>query len=106
MWRMYQNKQEDETLKVRQCFFRNIFNTNYNIGFKTPRQDVCSRSSELTDEIKKLQNEEKVLLMASFRIHKLMFVDPNVFIPFCGKMMNTHFQYRSTAKKSSFAKNC
>lgn len=71
MWRMYQNKQEDETLKVRQCFFRNVFNTNYNIGFKTPRQDVCSKCTEFTDKIKKSQNEEKVLLMASLRIHKL-----------------------------------
>lgn len=71
MWRMYQNKQEDETLKVRQCFFRNIFITNYNIGFKTPRQDVCSKCTEFTDKIKKSQNEEKVLLMASLRIHKL-----------------------------------
>lgn len=71
MWRMYQAKQENEDLKVRECFFRNIFNTKYNIGFKTPKVDVCSKCMELTGKIKKAQNGEKVQLMASLRVHKL-----------------------------------
>lgn len=71
MWKMYQNQQGDESLKVRHCYFRNIFNTNYNIGFKTPRVDVCSKCMELSEKIKRAQNEEKITLMAALRIHKL-----------------------------------
>lgn len=71
MWRLYQDKQVDESLKVRQCYFRYIFNTNYNIGFKTPRVDVCSKCTELSEKIKNVQNEEKVQIVATLRIHKL-----------------------------------
>lgn len=32
MWRMYEEKQEDESLKVRHSFFRHIFNTKYRMA--------------------------------------------------------------------------
>ena len=75
MWRMYQEQQSDTTLKVKECFFRNIFNKNYNIGFNTPRVDVCSKCTELSEKIKKArkQNEQTstVSLMTELRVHKL-----------------------------------
>lgn len=75
MWRMYQEQQSDTSLKVKECFFRNIFNKHYNIGFKTPRVDVCSKCTELTEKIKKAkkQNDQiaTVGIMAELRIHKL-----------------------------------
>lgn len=72
MWRLYQENQTDEKLKVRHCFFRRIFVVHYNIGFKTPRVDICSKCSELSEKIKNEKVEtEKVALMTALRIHKL-----------------------------------
>lgn len=75
MWRMYQQQQENPNLKVRECFFRHIFNRNYNIGFNTPRVDVCSKCTEISEKIKRSvsQNDEatKVSLMTELRLHKL-----------------------------------
>ncbi|XP_028173200.1 uncharacterized protein LOC114362131 isoform X2 [Ostrinia furnacalis] len=72
MWRLYQENQTDENLKVRHCFFRRIFVVHYNIGFKTPRVDICSKCSELSEKIKNEKVEtEKVALMTALRIHKL-----------------------------------
>lgn len=72
MWRLYQEKQEDVTLKVKECYFRNIFVNNYNIGFKTPSTDVCSKCLKLKEKIKVERNEAaKVQHMTALRIHKL-----------------------------------
>lgn len=61
MWRLYQENQTDENLKVRHCFFRRIFVVHYKIGFKTPRVDICSKCSELSEKIKNEKVEtEKV----------------------------------------------
>ncbi|RVE45245.1 hypothetical protein evm_010135 [Chilo suppressalis] len=71
MWKMYQVKHSDE-FKVRQCFFRNIFVKKYNIGFKTPRVDVCSKCLEFSVKIKSQQNPAlKQMLITEQRIHKL-----------------------------------
>lgn len=40
LWRMYNNSQVDD-LKVKKSYFHNIFNQNYNLGFGSPRTDVC-----------------------------------------------------------------
>ncbi|XP_034833619.1 uncharacterized protein [Maniola hyperantus] len=71
MWRMY-NQKCDEHLKVRQCFFRNIFNRSYNIGFVTPRVDVCSKCLSFTERIKHEQDStKKAHLIGELRLHKL-----------------------------------
>ena len=64
MWRMY-NKKCDSQLKVTKWFFTNIFSTEYNLGFGTPRVDTCSACSELKTRIKNtkdLQAREKIIL--------------------------------------------
>lgn len=72
LWRMY-NK-DHPSLEVKQHFFRNIFNTCYNIGFGTPRSDVCSTCLLLDERIKKESNtENKNKLMTEKRVHRLRF---------------------------------
>ncbi|KAJ4425943.1 hypothetical protein ANN_27569 [Periplaneta americana] len=43
LWHMYNGK-ADVTMRVKQCFFRQVFNTFYNIGFGSPATDICSVS--------------------------------------------------------------
>lgn len=70
MWKMF-NKDVAEDLKVKQSFFRKIFNTNYNLGFGSPRVDVCSKCLELTEKIKVATDQERPQLMINKRVHKL-----------------------------------
>ncbi|CAH0404462.1 unnamed protein product [Chilo suppressalis] len=53
-------------------FFRKVFVTNFNIGFGSPRQDVCSTCLQLSERIKVEKDAaEKVRIMTELRIHKL-----------------------------------
>lgn len=72
LWSMY-NK-DHPRLEVKQNFFRNIFNCCYNIGFGTPRSDVCSTCLQLDENIKKEINPTiKNKLMVEKRVHRLRF---------------------------------
>lgn len=44
LWKLY-NEQSDVQLEVKYEYFRDIFNTDYNISFKTPKTDACSTVS-------------------------------------------------------------
>lgn len=71
MARMY-NDQERDNLRVKPSYFRKIFNTNFNIGFKSPATDLCSTCISLTEQIKYCKNEKsKKQLIAKKRIHLL-----------------------------------
>lgn len=73
MWRMY-NAARDEDLRVKQSFFRHIFNTKYNIGFGNPRTDVCSTCIELSERIKTEKDaSKKSELMVEKRLHRLRY---------------------------------
>lgn len=71
LYKMY----EDESMpgfSVTKSFFRKVFNTSFNIGFGSPRQDVCSDCLQLLEKIKIEQNEfEKQKLRTLYRIHKI-----------------------------------
>lgn len=71
MWRMY----EDEALpgfEVSLGFFRKVFNTSFNIGFGSPRKDVCSDCLQLLERIKLTNSErDKQELRTQYRIHKI-----------------------------------
>lgn len=71
MWRMY----SDQALAgydVKHGYFRKVFNRSFNIGFGSPRQDVCSNCLQLTERMKVAINErEKQELRTQLRIHKL-----------------------------------
>ncbi|CAF4944053.1 unnamed protein product [Pieris macdunnoughi] len=68
LWQMY-NEQAVNTVK--QCYFRRIFTIQYNIGFGNPRTDVCSKCTELEEQIKNEKNESvKAKYMIEKTIHK------------------------------------
>lgn len=74
LWRMYTAETEDESLKVKQHYFRYIFNRSYNLGFGSPRVDVCSTCLSLEEKIKACKNEaEKINLIITKRVHRLRY---------------------------------
>lgn len=64
--------EESESNKdVKLCYFRGIFNGNFNIGFKTPASDLCSQCISLTERLKVERNPQKrQSLMVEQVIHK------------------------------------
>ncbi|XP_046684501.1 uncharacterized protein LOC124373972 [Homalodisca vitripennis] len=71
LWRMYQTNAEDH-LKVKDSYFRYIFNRKYNLGFGSPRVDVCSTCLELAEKIKSTKSDaERNMLLVEKRVHKL-----------------------------------
>ncbi|CAH4034882.1 unnamed protein product [Pieris brassicae] len=73
MRKMYNNQEGlEEDLKVKKGYFRKIFNNNYNLGFGSPRTDVCSVCLQLFEKIKRESDEtEKQRLCVESRVHKL-----------------------------------
>lgn len=54
LWKMYNKDQEDRNinqLMVKYDYFRVIFETEYNISFKTPASDSCSQCLQLMERI-------------------------------------------------------
>lgn len=72
LFKMY-NAQAPEDLKVKGSFFRQIFNTAFNIGFGSPRTDVCSFCLECDEKLKLFKNDntKKQDIMVIKRVHKL-----------------------------------
>lgn len=69
---MYNSETEDPNLKVKENFFRSIFNKSFNLGFGTPRTDVCSTCLSLDEKIKNNINaDEKNKHIIEKRVHKL-----------------------------------
>lgn len=57
---------------VKHGYFSKLFNQSFNIGFGSPRQDVCSTCLQITERMKIATNEEeKQELRTQRRIHKL-----------------------------------
>lgn len=72
MWRMYTASVELTTHHVKLSYFRNIFNTNFNIGFGSPRTDMCSTCLQLKEKIKMSKNEvEKSDLQTELKVHNM-----------------------------------
>lgn len=72
MWKIYQSETDDPSLRVKKTYFRKIFNTQFNIGFGTPRTDVCSTCISLNEMIKLETNPEKKQdLCVQKRVHTL-----------------------------------
>lgn len=59
------------SLKVKEGYFRRIFNRHFNLGFGNPRVDVCSTCTELNEQIKVEKDANKLMdLKAKRQIHK------------------------------------
>ena len=70
LWRFYSS--DKENIPVKESYFRKVFNTNFNLGFGSPRTDVCSTCLSLDERLKAEQdNEKKNELMIEKRVHKL-----------------------------------
>lgn len=68
--RMFNEVHPDQTVK--NCFFRELFTTKFNLGFGSPQTDVCSRCVELAERIKRCGDpEERQTLLTEQRVHKL-----------------------------------
>lgn len=86
----FYNDQAEEQLRVKRSYFRTVFNTNFNLGFGTPRTDVCSVCLQYTEKIKVADNERlKNDLIIQQCVHKkrakaffsyLKDESPNVYI--------------------------
>lgn len=47
LWRIYNDTiWIDEAIRVKECLFREYVNKNFNLGFGTPKTDLCSTSSQ------------------------------------------------------------
>lgn len=69
MYRMF--TAESPELNVTKSFFRNIFNSCFNIGFKTPATDMCSTCIMLTERMKfETDPKNKQNLMVKRLVHK------------------------------------
>ncbi|CAH2011897.1 unnamed protein product [Acanthoscelides obtectus] len=71
LWRMFNNT-VDKDLQVKESFLRYFFTRKYNVGFGTPKTDMCSTCLQFQDQIKKsLDINTKNRLMAQQRAHKI-----------------------------------
>ncbi|VEN40468.1 unnamed protein product [Callosobruchus maculatus] len=69
--KMY-NDSVEEHLQAKESFFRFYFNTNYNIGFGTPKTDVCSTCIRFKEELKEEKDVGKHNdLIIKQRVHTL-----------------------------------
>uniref|UniRef100_S4PMR1 DUF7869 domain-containing protein n=1 Tax=Pararge aegeria TaxID=116150 RepID=S4PMR1_9NEOP len=61
-----------QNVSVRYEFFRRIFNKYFNLSFKSPATDACSKCIQLKEVIKRERDTaKKQLQIAQLRIHKL-----------------------------------
>lgn len=67
------NQQSNQELQVKPSMFRQIFVTEFNIGFKSPASDTCSTCCLLKEKIKNAASgsPEKQQLMVEKRVHSL-----------------------------------
>ncbi|CAH3967548.1 unnamed protein product [Pieris brassicae] len=72
LWKMYEEQIAiTPYLKVKQSFFRQIFNRKYNVGFGSPLKDTCSRCFELKRKIESTNSQEKQIHITQKRLHSL-----------------------------------
>lgn len=71
LYSIYSSKTE-ENHRVKLNYFREYVNINYNIGFGSPKTDVCSTCLRTDEKMKTtLTEEEKQNLITEQRVHKL-----------------------------------
>lgn len=69
LWKMYSGIEGN--VPVKESYFRMIFNTNYNLGFGSPRSDMCSVCLQLRERISSAKDvTEQAALTTELRVHK------------------------------------
>ena len=73
MWKMWKNKRQMERKGVSSYQkYWDIFSKKFNLGFGSPRTDVCSQCESFRVQIRKEQNSnQRQKLITEFRLHKL-----------------------------------
>lgn len=72
LYRMYMAEAAPEVIDVKMSFFRSIFNSTYNLSFKSPRTDVCSKCLEISERLKIEKDlRKKQDLLIEKRVHRL-----------------------------------
>lgn len=71
MCRMYKTAVTQPELQVKCSYFRSVFSTQFNIGFKSPSSDVCSTCLMYKERIK-IEKDSKIknMLMIESAVHK------------------------------------
>lgn len=70
LYKLYSD-QTTEAEKVKESYFRHIFNSKYNLSFSSPRTDVCSTCLEYCEKIKRAVDEQsKEQFQMEKKIHK------------------------------------
>lgn len=70
--KMFIAESADEYKNIKASYFREIFKTKFNIGFGTPRTDICSTCIVSQERLKYEKNPDiKKQIMIESRIHKL-----------------------------------
>lgn len=97
LWKLYNH--EFENLKVKYKFFRNIFVTDFNIGFKSPATDVCNTCTLLKNKLDiEKDASKKVRIMTEKRVHRMRYEafteicqqKPENTISFCFDLQKVH----------------
>ncbi|KAK5640066.1 hypothetical protein RI129_010877 [Pyrocoelia pectoralis] len=79
LWRMYNNRVNLD-LQVKESFFRYLFVRTYNVGFGTPKTDLCSTCLQFQEKIKTVTDPGVInALTVQQRLHKIR---ANVFYEF------------------------
>lgn len=71
LWKMFNNSVRPD-LQVKESFFRYFFTRKYNVGFGTPKTDLCSTCLQFKEKIKQCTDDgTRNHLMTQQRIHKI-----------------------------------
>lgn len=71
MYLMYCDQIKEDELQVKASYFRYVFNTKFNIGFKSPATDICSKCQMFKETIKVEKDpKKKQELMVRSTVHK------------------------------------
>jgi len=69
---LYSDAEAQDLLKIKESYFRHIFCTEFNIGFRTPIIDACSTLISLQEKIKHSDSNNKIQeLKTELKLHKL-----------------------------------
>lgn len=72
---MYIESCENVNLRVKEWYFRNVFNKEYNVGFGTPLTDACSLCISLKEKLKReMDPQSRSDILIEKRVHSLKAV--------------------------------
>lgn len=72
LWRMYNASCDNVNLRVKESYFRSIFDQEYNVRFGTPLADACSLCISLKEKLKReMDPQSRSDILIEKRVHSL-----------------------------------